>query len=84
MYICICNPFTDKDVKDHLQSCAGKTSVSSVYKACSGGEKMNCGNCACDLKDMVVQHNNVRTIENISDKIDLLIPADKKIKETMV
>ncbi len=83
MYICICNPFTDKDVKKHLNTHGEKTTVSKVYSACSGGEKMNCGNCACDLKSMVIHHNNAMTIETISDKMEQIAPADKKIEETV-
>lgn len=69
MYVCLCNPFTDKDVAAHL-SASGKSTIKSVYSACSGGEKMNCGNCACDLKSMVDTHNNTLTISDLSKKMD--------------
>ncbi len=69
MYLCLCNPFTDKDVAAHL-SVSGKCSMKSVYSACSGGEKMNCGNCACELKSMVDTHNNALTISEISVQMD--------------
>lgn len=83
MYVCICNPFTDKDVTKHLESHGQKTTVSRVYSACTEGEKMNCGNCACDLKTMVAHHNNALTIETLSDKMEKVIPANQKIEETV-
>ncbi len=70
MYVCLCNPFTDNDVNRHLSTTVGKTSVKEVYAACSGGEKMNCGNCACDLKQMVDGHNNTKTISQISQDME--------------
>ncbi len=69
MYICICNPFTDKDVQKHLSACGQKTTPGRVYSACSGGEKVNCGNCTCMLKDMVDHHNNTLTIQEISGEM---------------
>lgn len=78
MYVCICNPFTDKTVKTHLQSCSGKVKVSDTYTACSGGEKMNCGTCACELKKMVDTHNNGLTIEAINDQMTKVTEQEKE------
>ncbi len=61
MYICLCNPFSDKKVKDHLSCQSGKTTVSAVYGACSNGEKPECCACMQALKDLVKTHN--RTLE---------------------
>ncbi len=69
MYVCLCNPFTDKDVAKHLDQNIGKARVKDVYAACSGGENMNCGTCACTLKDIVDTHNNTITICDISDNM---------------
>lgn len=69
MYICICNPFTDKDVKNHLNAHGDKTTPGKVYSACSGGEKINCGNCTCTLKSMVDTHNNALTIQELNGEM---------------
>jgi len=71
MYVCICNPFTDKDVQKHLDTDTPhqRTKIKDVYKSCSGGEEMNCGTCACTLKKMVDTHNNAITISELSNQI---------------
>lgn len=55
MYICMCNPFTDKDVKNALQNDGVKKTAAGVYKACSGGEQPCCGTCMCMIKSMVAE-----------------------------
>ena len=60
MMICICNPFSDKKVREHLNS-GGCCKVSSVYTACSDGQKPQCCTCLETLKDMVKAHNNTVT-----------------------
>lgn len=58
MYVCLCNPFTDRDVKAALDTlCPGKKTTGAVYKACTGGAKPCCGSCVCVLKEMVTNHN---------------------------
>ena len=79
MYICLCNPFTDKDVSEHLSE-SGKTRVKEVYSACSGGESMNCGSCACTLQSMVDKHNNTITIDALSQEMQ---KCKNKAKETV-
>jgi len=66
MYICLCNPFTDKDVHSFLKDCNGKASVSEVYKCCSGGENPNCCACIQNLKDIVRTHNTNVTVQAMS------------------
>lgn len=56
MMVCLCHPFSDKKVKDHLEN-GGCSKMSSVYSTCSGGEKPNCCTCLETLKDMVKTHN---------------------------
>lgn len=58
MYICLCHPFTDKDVKGVLKDGTVRRSAAQVYKACTGGEKPCCGSCMCLLKDMVANHQD--------------------------
>lgn len=62
MYICLCNPFSDRDVRDFLSKQDSKTSVSQAYRSCSGGEKPCCGNCLPELRDMVRDHNATATV----------------------
>jgi bacterioferritin-associated ferredoxin len=61
MMICLCHPFSDKKVKEHLDRKGASCSVSEVYGACSGGEKPNCCSCLETLKDMVKAHNSTVT-----------------------
>ncbi len=60
MYICLCNPFSDKDVKKVLAS-EKDASVSQVYMACSDGEKPQCCSCLQTLKDILSDHRAVET-----------------------
>lgn len=57
MYICLCNPFTDKELNTALNDDKVKKKTSSVYKACSGGEKPCCGTCICEIRERVEAHN---------------------------
>lgn len=63
MYICLCHPFSDKKVREHLSTTQGKATVSNVYGACSNGEKPECCSCLQSLKDMVKTHN--RTLAEV-------------------
>lgn len=58
MYLCLCNPFTDKDLKKTLAETEGKSSVSGAYKACSGGKKPQCCTCMKNIKAMVQAHQS--------------------------
>ncbi len=78
MYVCICNPFTDHDVLDHLEGLEGTTRVRDVYAACSGGEDMNCGTCACALKSLVDDHNGRIVVCQMSAQLKV---SAEKIKE---
>lgn len=53
MYVCLCNPFTDKDVQNALSDSSVKKSPANIYKACSGGQQPCCGTCLCMIRDMV-------------------------------
>ena len=57
MYVCLCNPFTDKDVDTALNDENIKNKASSVYKACSGGQQPCCGTCICEIRDRIDAHN---------------------------
>lgn len=57
MYVCLCNPFSDKKVSKLLSSKKDKSTVSEVYSTCSGGEKPNCCQCLETVKSMVKSHN---------------------------
>lgn len=59
MYVCLCNPFSDKKVSKHLEGQGDKKArVADVYSNCSGGETPNCCQCLETLKDMVKTHNS--------------------------
>ncbi len=57
MYVCLCNPFTDKDLDNVLKDENVRKKTSDVYQACSGGEKPCCGTCICEVRDRVNKHN---------------------------
>ena len=62
MYICLCNPFSDRDVKAFFQKNKGeKPTVGNVYKACSEGEKPQCCNCIETLKEVISECNQAET-----------------------
>ncbi|MCB9990975.1 MAG: (2Fe-2S)-binding protein [Rhodospirillales bacterium] len=58
MYICLCHPFSDRDVREYLTKNGESATVGKVYKACSNGEKPQCCTCIQTLKDMLSDHND--------------------------
>ena len=58
MYICMCNPFTDKDLDKALNDDGVLNKPSHVYKACSGGEVPCCGTCVCEIRERIDAHND--------------------------
>lgn len=58
MYICSCNPFTDKDLDSALKDDKVLKKASHVYKACSGGQKPCCGTCLCEIRSRIDAYNN--------------------------
>jgi bacterioferritin-associated ferredoxin len=73
MYVCSCNPFTDKDVKKALGNPEITNTVAKIYKACSGGKGPNCGTCLCVVKDMIVDHQSAIGVQKIIE--DMPAPA---------
>ena len=57
MMVCLCHPFNDKKVREHLSCKSGNSTVSETYGACSGGNKPQCCTCLETLKEMVKAHN---------------------------
>lgn len=78
MYVCICNPFTDSDVTDYLDTLPGAARMNDVYKNCSGEDGMNCGRCACSLKKMVDDHNSKIAVGKLSADIGHLVHKTKE------
>ncbi len=60
MFVCLCNPFNDTAVKEHLAAIPHeKTTARDIYNACSGRKKPNCGQCIRNkLNQMVKEHND--------------------------
>ena len=69
MYVCMCNPFTDKDVKNALENPEVRNTPAQVYKACSGGNGPNCGTCIHFVKDMIVDHHSALGVQKIIDDL---------------
>ncbi|MGQ0528120.1 MAG: (2Fe-2S)-binding protein [Alphaproteobacteria bacterium] len=57
MMVCLCHPFSDKKVKEHLDCKSDSSRVAEVYSSCSGGNKPQCCSCLETVKDMVKAHN---------------------------
>jgi bacterioferritin-associated ferredoxin len=57
MYVCMCHPFSDKTVREHLAAKDGTARVSEVYSTCTNGEKPRCCSCIETLKEIVAAHN---------------------------
>jgi bacterioferritin-associated ferredoxin len=69
MYVCICNPFTDKDVKSALSNPEIPNTTSQIYKCCSGGNSPNCGTCVNMLKCMIVDHQSALGVQKLKDDL---------------
>jgi bacterioferritin-associated ferredoxin len=71
MYVCLCNPFTDKDVKTALENPEVRNTPAQVYKACAG-KGPNCGSCLCMVKDMIVDHQSALGVQKIIEDMPAL------------
>ncbi len=72
MYVCMCNPFTDKDVKCALDNPEVRNTPAQIYKACSGTGP-NCGSCMCMIKDMIVDHQSANGVRKIKEDLPEVI-----------
>lgn len=52
MYVCICHPITDKQIRQVLQG--GAQTTAAVFR--HFGHKVRCGKCVPYVRDMVVEH----------------------------
>ncbi|MFA5591767.1 MAG: (2Fe-2S)-binding protein [Micavibrio sp.] len=75
MYVCLCNPFTDRDVKSALENPAVPNTPAQIYKSCSGGAGPQCGSCLCMVKDMIVEHQSASGVQKLIGDIPALSPA---------
>lgn len=69
MYVCLCNPFSDKDVTRALENPCVRNTPAQIYKACSGGVKPCCGSCVCAIKDMIVDHHAALGVQRIKEDL---------------
>lgn len=53
MYVCICNAFTDSQVKTLLET-KGARRPADVYRGM--GCKPQCGKCSVEIKEMIDEH----------------------------
>lgn len=75
MYVCMCNPFTDKDVKKALDNPEVRNTPAQIYKACAG-KGPNCGSCMCYVKDMIVDHHSALGVQKIIEDLPELTEAE--------
>jgi len=76
MYVCVCNPFTDKDVRDALENPDVRNTPAQIYKCCSGGESPRCGTCVCEIKAMIVEHQSAAGVQKIIEDLPELETAE--------
>ena len=76
MYVCMCNPFTDKDVKNALENPCVPNTTAQIYKACSGGNGPNCGSCMCTIKSMIVDHQSALGVQKLKEDLPELVEAE--------
>src|SRR5688500_940283 len=85
--ICICNPFSDKNVQTYLSSQSDKSTISQAYRHCTGENKPCCGNCLQELRGMVRDHTaamTVRALEHeFQDRARAETPATEKSPESV-
>ncbi len=62
MYICLCNAISDKNIKKAVDN--GAKTVACVYKA--NDCKMQCGKCACQIKDILLDKINKKSYQMVS------------------
>ena len=56
MYVCICHPITDKQIKQVLKD--GAHTTASVFR--HFGHKVRCGKCVPYVRDMVREHTEAQ------------------------
>ena len=76
MYVCMCNPFTDKDVKNALENPDICNTPAQIYKACAGGNGPNCGTCIHMVKDLIVDHQSTSALQKLIDDLPEVIVAE--------
>lgn len=76
MYVCMCNPFTDKDVKSALENPDVRNTPAQIYKCCSGGESPNCGTCINAIKCMIVDHQATSALQKLIEDLPELTEAE--------
>ncbi len=69
MYVCLCNPFSDKDVTNALNNPDVRNTPAQIYKACSDGATPCCGSCVCVIKDMIVDHHASLGVERLKNDL---------------
>ena len=75
MYVCICNPFSDKDVQKALDCPDVKNTPAHVYKACAGTGP-NCGSCMNALKCMIVDHQSALGVQRLKEELPELMETE--------
>lgn len=75
MYVCLCNPFSDKDVKKALACPDTRNTPAQIYKACAGTGP-NCGSCMCTIKDMIVDHQSAIGVRKLKEELPELTEAE--------
>jgi bacterioferritin-associated ferredoxin len=62
MYVCLCNGFTDRDVKSAVAG--GAQGVANVYD--SLGAPAQCAKCSIHIREIIRQEKTTQTAEKIS------------------
>lgn len=75
MYVCLCNPFSDKDVQKALENPDVKNTPAKIYKACAGTGP-NCGSCLCTIKSMIVDHQSALGVQRLKEELPELTETE--------
>lgn len=75
MYVCLCNPFSDKDVKKALENPDIRNTPAQIYKACSGTGP-NCGSCMRTVKSMIVDHQSALGVQRLKEDLPELTEVE--------
>ena len=81
MYVCLCNPFSDRDVKTALENPDIRNTPAQIYKSCSGGKSPNCGSCMCMVKDMIVDHHSTLGVQKIIEDLPEIAAPETALAE---
>ena len=65
-YVCICRAIKQSDIRAHLETLQDTTTTAQTSTSCGDGKPFQCGQCACEISEMVKDHNNRITVSRLA------------------